>query len=153
MQLTLSIVSLFFVVSALGNPVTSDTTVVELDPRQSCDVGSQHYLLYLYTRHLTLPLFPPECLSTIGTETGGIISACGTAAGDLERIGAAILQNKPPGGYHFNSQKNKKDNVLSAFLPSSTAQADITALASDTIKCVFQSVSAGFAIVSPNHGI
>jgi hypothetical protein len=45
MKFTLTaIVSLVFVVSALGTPVTTDTTVVELDSRQSCDVASQSRL-------------------------------------------------------------------------------------------------------------
>jgi hypothetical protein len=41
------LVSLVFVVSAFGTPVTTDATVVELDSRQSCDIASEDYLLHL----------------------------------------------------------------------------------------------------------
>ncbi|EKM76071.1 hypothetical protein AGABI1DRAFT_131592 [Agaricus bisporus var. burnettii JB137-S8] len=64
-----------------------------------------------------------QCLQTIFTQTAGIIQPCGAALQSLEKVGEDILTGEFP--------------------PN---QADLNSLASNTIKCVLQSVTAGFAI-------
>ncbi|XP_006457605.1 hypothetical protein AGABI2DRAFT_123457 [Agaricus bisporus var. bisporus H97] len=126
MKLTLApIFPLFFAVSAFGNPVATDNAIDELDPRQlNCDIA--------------------QCLQTIFTQTAGIIQPCGAALQSLEKVGEDILTGEFPPS-EPKTRNKLREHALNTLFPS-VDQADLNSLASNTIKCVLQSVTAGFAI-------